>query len=98
LQRRGAELGTVGRGEERSLAEARSGAWQGRRVKLGRGEERTGTLEVLYGMCLIGSFIFLLFLWLAVLAASGCVVTMVRQRETGGTTVTGGGGSVEESG
>ncbi len=48
-------------------------------------------------MCPTGSFIFLLFLWLAVLAASVCVITMVR-RETGRATAMAGGGSVEESG
>jgi hypothetical protein len=105
-------LAELGRGNELSLAEARSGlkSWSlaASLAELGRGEEwslsevpegRSGREPWSLGWCKpYGCFIFVLFLWLAVLSASGCVVKMVRRRETGRATVTAGGGSVEESG
>ncbi len=85
----GVSLAELGRGEELSLAVVGSGAWQRRGVELGRGEERRlaearsgvsadWSLEILDDPT--GSFIFLLFLWFAVLAASGSFDTMVRGR------------------
>jgi hypothetical protein len=78
-------LAELVRGKQRSLAQARSEAWK--RGGLGGAD---WSLEVLDGVCPTGNF-----LWLAVLAASGCVDTMVRWCET---TETAGGGGVEESG
>jgi hypothetical protein len=67
--------GELGRGEELlSLSMVRSGAWQWWGAELGRGEEwslaEDWSLEVLHGVFPTGSFVFLLFLWLAVMAAS----------------------------
>ena len=76
------------------MADARSEAWQR--------EGADWILEVLdswmaacaYTASGYKSVIFLLFLWLAVLEASGCIVTMETRRAT----VTAGGGSVKECG
>ncbi len=97
-QRRGAA--EHGRGEEWSLVEAKSGAWQrqGAEPEAKSGyKQMTGALKS-WVACALKVVYITPFLWLAVLAASGCVVTMVGQRETGRATMTGGGGSVEESG